>query len=199
MKIVKLLLATAGATLCVGTLAWSAPARSLSITNRSFRAQFREIRLMMPFSTPSCEMTLEGSLHASTIAKVVGSLIGYITRGRLGPCRSGTATLLTATLPWHMRYREFRGTLPDISSVTIGISDMGLAATENFGIRCLFRTTVIDEIEFVLKSFFSMMTAQLGGAIPTLPECFEADATVSSDEGRLTQLNTETALRGSLI
>jgi hypothetical protein len=52
----------------------------------------------LPFFTTRCQVTLEGSLHTRTIAKVQGALIGYITTARLA-CSSGSLTIL----PEHCR------------------------------------------------------------------------------------------------
>jgi hypothetical protein len=60
-------------------------------------------------------------LHSRTLAKVAESLIGYVTRAALAGvrCTGGSATVQTEALPWHIRYASFRGTLPNISGITI--------------------------------------------------------------------------------
>ena len=92
MKLCKLLLAAVGATVLLGSLVSSASARAFSVDNSNIRAAFREVRFHFPEATVICQVTLEGSLHSMTIAKTIGSLIGYITRATLGPCQAGTAT-----------------------------------------------------------------------------------------------------------
>jgi hypothetical protein len=87
-------------------------------------------------------VTLEGSLHGRTLAKSAGTLIGYIMRARTSRCSVGTAVLLSpedgqaTTLPWHIRYDSFSGTLPNITRVRWHI--VGLS----------YR--VVDELEFCL-------------------------------------------------
>jgi hypothetical protein len=63
---------------------------------------------------------LEGTFHSNTIAKVANSLIGYITRatfntpGCVQEEGSTRALVLQETLPWHIRYSGFIGTLPNV-------------------------------------------------------------------------------------
>jgi hypothetical protein len=97
----------------------TATARTLSIgPSQSFRETFNDLELRTLEIRDDCRLTLEGSLHARTMAKVAGSLIGYITRVRTGQCTVGT-TLLTETLPWHVRYESFSGTLPNITLLVV--------------------------------------------------------------------------------
>jgi hypothetical protein len=73
--------------------------------------------------TVSCPVTLEGTLHSRTISKISGLLIGYITRAIAGEasCTGGTARALAETLPWHVQYLSFAGTLPNITSFSAGV------------------------------------------------------------------------------
>lgn len=90
-------------------------------------------------------VTLRGSLHR-TIAKTVGALVGLIT-----DCRStlGEAGLIfirievrcELTLPWHVRYVSFAGTLPNIVSVTLLALGVGFRIRDLAGggtINCLY-------------------------------------------------------------
>jgi hypothetical protein len=82
----------------------TATARTLSIgPSQQFRETFNDIESSFGEIRNDCRLTLEGSLHARTIAKVAGALLGYITRFATGQCTQGT-TILTETLPWHVRY-----------------------------------------------------------------------------------------------
>lgn len=197
MKLFNLLLATMSAALLWGALAQAASARNLEFSSQTFRGTFREVRLTALFGTTRCAMTLEGSLHARTITKTAGLLIGYVTRGILGACSAGTATLLTANLPWHVQYASFSGTLPNIGSLTVGIVNMGMAVRETGGITCLVRTTVRDYLKWVF--FFIVSKGTLVGSIPTGAECFGASVTASSDEGPVTVLNSATLITLRLI
>jgi len=93
-------------------------ARNLSLSNQNIRVTFNNLEFSPGFGEPStCRVTLEGSFHNRTSAKVAGSLIGYLTRVTTGQCSPNQVTILTATLPWHVRYQAFSGRLPDISLI----------------------------------------------------------------------------------
>jgi hypothetical protein len=106
-----------------------------------------------------CPLTLEGSFHSASFAKVPNSLIGYITRAALEEelCSGGEARYLQETLPWHIQYSSFMGMLPNITSITTKVIGLGILLTR-FGISCLYRTT--PETPGVL-----IWGRELGGAI----------------------------------
>src|SRR4051794_14739384 len=141
MKFCKVLLAALGATVLLGALVSTASARNFSTSSQTLRASFREVRWRLPFGITNCQVTLEGSLHSRTIDKVPGRLIGYITSAALGSCSSGTATILRETLPWHVRYANFTGTLPNITSLGTNVIDASFRVRETFTITCLARST----------------------------------------------------------
>ncbi|HEX7289754.1 MAG TPA: hypothetical protein VF250_01395 [Conexibacter sp.] len=142
MRLRKLLLAVAGATVLLGAFTSSAFARNFSFNNQQLRAYFREVRFNGLFGQTNCELTLEGSLHSRTIAKIIGQLIGYITAAHLGPCVTGTATVLTETLPWHVRYANFVGVLPNITRIDTNTIDASIRVRTPEGASCLSRSTV---------------------------------------------------------
>jgi len=114
----KLILAGLGATLLMAFAIGAASARNLSISNQQIRGTFSDLEFRSPFGRNDCRVTLEGSLHARTIAKSPNALLGYVTRVIAGQCTLGT-TVLTETLPWHVRYVGFSGRLPDITLLLI--------------------------------------------------------------------------------
>jgi hypothetical protein len=168
MKRYKLLLATVGATALLGTLVGAATARNLSSSSQTFRAVFRTVIIEGPGGEIRCNMSLEGSLHTRTIAKVAGSLVGYLTRADLGACESGTATILRETLPWHMRYASFTATLPNISSIRFNVIRFSIRGREPFA-SCLYVSTVASpNVLTIFRDTLSgtLETALLGGSIP---------------------------------
>jgi hypothetical protein len=201
MKFCKLLLAAVGATVLLSALVGTASARNISITNQTIRAQFREVRFEAAFGNTVCQVTLEGSLHARTIAKVANSLIGYITAARLGPCPVGTATILQETLPWHVQYVSFNGTLPNITALNTNVIGSSFRVRETFGVTCLARSTTTAPARgtYNIGAGGVISGARIGGVIPTGAECFGASGTFSSDEGRVFLLNTTTAVSIRLI
>jgi hypothetical protein len=202
MKHCKLLLAALGAMVLLGALVSTASAGRLSSSSQTLRSTFREVRFRMPFFTPNCQVTLEGSLHSRTIAKVAGSLIGYINRAILGPCSSGTATILSETLPWHVRYLSFSGTLPSISSIRINVVNASFRIREPFGITCLARSTATEPAigTFTREAGGALTTSEIGGSIRTTGEsCGEIPGEFSSDRGPVTAVGSSTRITVTLI
>jgi hypothetical protein len=131
----RLLLSCALATVVLAAMVNAASARELAFSNQSIRAVWAPVFIIVPMSPAAefrCLLTLEGSFHARTIGKAPGNLIGYITRAIAGPCagegqmwvHNGTERPLggeapATSLPWHMKYQGFTGTLPSISEVRI--------------------------------------------------------------------------------
>jgi hypothetical protein len=77
--------------------------------------------------TDRCDLTLEGSFHSRTFPKTPELLIGYLTRVGTANCTL-TTTILTATLPWHVRYTGFSGALPDITAIRARIVGVAFSA-----------------------------------------------------------------------
>jgi hypothetical protein len=191
MTLRRTLLALVGATVLLAALASTGSARNLSTSNQALRGAFREVAFNTPFGTTDCQLTLEGSFHSRTTAKLVGSLVGYITSAILGPCRTATASLLRETLPWHIRYSGFNGGLPDITSITAHAVGAAFRIRGAEGITCLARSTATEP---AIATFHRDTTTQaiteagISGRLRTGPECFGASGTLSSNSGPITLL-----------
>lgn len=136
---VRRLLAAVLTAAFVAVACSSASAIQLSLSEPTFRVVWAPARFVFSGVTVSCNATLEGSFHSTSIAKVERSLIGSITRATSNSCSAGTMSVLTETLPWHVQYGSFTGTLPNISTVTMRV--VGMSASWTFlGITCLGRT-----------------------------------------------------------
>ena len=199
MELSKLLLATVGATVLLGALVGGASARNVSVSNQSFRSTFRAVTFEGAFGRIACEVLLEGSLHNRTFAKRVGSLIGYITQAILRPCATGTATILRETLPWHVRYAGFAGTLPNITSLTVHVINFSFRWREPFA-TCLARSTEARPwiITFNRNVTTRRLTsAEIGGTVPT--DCFGQEGSFRSDRGTVTLVGNTTAITVTLI
>jgi hypothetical protein len=131
----KLVVAALAATALFASLAGSASARNFSLTNSNIRVVFEPLRFIGSFGPEvRCRVTLEGSFHCATISKVAERLLGYITRAIVdqpgcttSPAGEGEAGEVRAeTLPWHIRYVSFAGTLP---RVTIRVRLIGATFT----------------------------------------------------------------------
>ena len=129
---VKLCFTALTAALLLASAIATTSARNLSISNQNFRVSWQELQFATNVLTITCHVTLEGSFHYRTFAKNVGRLIGYITRVAVRrPCRNGEAWaangteahprlgVLANTLPWHITYEGFEGTLPNITSILL--------------------------------------------------------------------------------
>lgn len=199
MKLSKLLLATIGATVLLGALVGSASAGRLSTTSQTLRSSFRTVTFRGLFGNIRCQVTLEGSLHAATIAKVTGSLIGYITEARLGPCESGTATILRETLPWHAQYDSFAGTLPRITRIIIRVIGARFQVREP-AFTCLATST--EEAPalgtFTRDTATGVLTGSTIGGTGIETTCGRVGA-FESDTGPVTVLGSTTRITVTLI
>ena len=121
-----------------------------SANNLSYSAQaFRIIWTSLTFSESggnfpiSCPVTLEGSFHSRTSAKVRDALAGYITRAVVNnpACTEGQATILTGSLPWHVTYQSFSGNLPAIIGVRYNLIGAAFQIEPGLGVSCLARSS----------------------------------------------------------
>jgi len=140
-RLLVMLLVGAGA-LALGVA--TASAAKLSVTNQMIRITWSSVRFNE--GRAQCPVTLEGSLHARTMQKVQGQEIGVIIAGRTGRCTVGSAVLLTAedgqrtTLPWHIRYDGYSGTLPAITRLRWHIFEMSYRVVDELEL-CLYTST----------------------------------------------------------
>src|SRR5215213_7620345 len=139
----KLILAGLTAAILLSFAVGSASANRLSISTRNVRVVWSNLQLEGGGSRIICPVTLEGSFHSSTITKTAGLLIGHISRasviGSTPPCTGGHATVLRETLPWHVTYESFAGTLPRPSRINIQL--IGASFQVDQPTTCLARTT----------------------------------------------------------
>lgn len=167
MRKIKLSLAAVSAVVALFALVGVASANDLSVSSQSMRATWTRAEFIGGFGTVVCAFTVEGSMHTATTTKTAGALVGFVTRASVGPCPSGSATVLTATLPWHVQYASFTGTLPTIASVTEDIFGAWSIREPTFGITCLVRPTASspNTATFNLNAG-SVTSVTLGGSIP---------------------------------
>lgn len=130
-KSVKLILTGLAASLLLAAMVSSATASRLSTSNQNIRATWTSLEFASAVVV-RCPVTLEGSFHTRTIAKVARSLIGAITKAVVNRerCTNGTGSTFNGveryngtttpnTLSWHLTYESFRGTLPSIESIRV--------------------------------------------------------------------------------
>jgi len=132
---------------CALTLAVSAAsANRLSYSNQAFRIiwtslTFSESGGNFPIT---CPVTLEGSFHSATMTKTREQLVAFITRAEVNNlgCTEGQATILSETLPWHVTYQSFSGSLPSITGVRHYLIGAAFQIEPGLGIICLARSSV---------------------------------------------------------
>jgi hypothetical protein len=141
----RLILSALLASLLMGLAVNSASAGRFSVSNTKFRIAWTNVTLADPNEVViiGCPVTLEGSFHSATIRKSTGALIGAITRGTIKTesCSGGSYMILRETLPWHLTYEAFSGTLPNILGMRTLISRYAiqLRARVIVEITCLYK------------------------------------------------------------
>lgn len=120
-----------------------ASANRLSVSSQNFRMVWRSLvfKNTINAGVVLCPITLEGSFHSATISKTVGALIGYVkrasVRGEEPPCIGGTMSVLAASLPWHITYFAFTGTLPTIRTMHILLPSLQIQVHIRESLTCL--------------------------------------------------------------
>jgi len=133
------------AALLLAVMTHASPARRLSVSERNFRDVFAAFTLFDQATTINieCPLTLEGSFHSSTYAKVLAALIGHITRAVANhpACSGGMLTALIDNLPWAYGYQGFEGSLPSLPGWWIAIRGIGVRAELGFGVVCDYQAS----------------------------------------------------------
>jgi hypothetical protein len=192
-----------------------AGASTLSASARPVRAVWPEESKLHFSNTAAgievaCAVTMEGSFHSSTIAKTRGSLVGYITRAIQAPietCQKTNITnvlVLTASLPWHVRYDSLTGTLPSITGIRFQTVGVAILVT-GFGQSCLYRSSVAGPAFAIANrevgGAITSLSAEEGSSIPLMAggALCPATATYSGAATRVTVLSETASIRITLI
>lgn len=184
----------------------SSSARNFSVSNQNIRATWSSLEFASSLVTIRCQVTLEGSFHSRTVAKVARTLVGAITRAVLKTegCTNGQAS--ARALPWHITYEGFTGVLPNVTSVRLLVSRFLLHRVIS-GITCDYGTAT-DNITLAaninaasevteLSPVAGRNTASLleGGAFCPATGSMNSAA----GDGRVALLGTVTRIRVTLI
>lgn len=126
-------------------------ARSLGLDETSFRLVWANLTADLAGVDVECEVTLTGSFHGTTFAKTAGLLVGSVTNAIINEdgCVGGRADPLEETLPWHVRYAGFAGTLPGISSITVSV--VGMRVFYDKTADCLVMTTAGEPFSGIMN------------------------------------------------
>lgn len=142
----KMLAVGFAASLMLALAVSSASARRFELSSQSYRIVWNPLvfaGVEITNARVSCPVTLEGSFHSSTLSKVAEQLVGYVSRAIVGtPCVGGSARANTETLPWHVRYASFTGTLPNITSIVLHLvgASFVIESEAISGVKCRYTT-----------------------------------------------------------
>jgi hypothetical protein len=134
----KLVMGGLAAAMLLAFAVGTASARRIQVSEQRF--YFIWSSLEFEFGTGSaisCPVTLLGSFHSRTIAKVSGQLIGYLTHVDVREASCSMRALIE-TLPWHVQYNSFAGPLPAINRVRLALVNARFLFG---GIACLYTAT----------------------------------------------------------
>jgi len=169
MRFTKLVLATTGIVVALGLLASAASAGEFEFSEVRLRATWARMNFTGGFGAVECEVVLEKELHTRGVPKVRESLIAFVRVANVIRCARGGATALRETLPWHVRYESFTGTLPAIRSVETRIVGFAFKIREPaFGVECLFRSTAANPVllTYGLEAAGAITSVSVAGVIP---------------------------------
>jgi hypothetical protein len=174
----KTILAVVGAAALLAALVGVASAGRLSASANTVNSTWARISFRGGLGTVECEVIVNGTFHSRTITKTPLLLTGLITAANINRCARGGATVLRETLPWHVRYSSFTGTLPAIASIQARVVGLSFRAAEPvFGVECLVRATAETPglISFNLERGVTVSataggTIRCGGAITAMLE-----------------------------
>ena len=144
MPHLKTLLACIAAAAILAAAVGTASASRLSISNREVRLVWRPLILEAAGESVKCDVTLEVEFHSNTIRKTSNALIGNITRASLNNCIEGSGTILQASLPWHVTYKSYGGTLPRPTRVQSTVIGAAFRSDPPELPACLATTTTED-------------------------------------------------------
>jgi hypothetical protein len=183
----------------------TANAGRLSISNQRFRVTwtaltFTEIELGV---SVSCQVTLEGSFHSATIPKRERLLVGAITRVhvREAGCTGGIALINNATLPWHVTYESFNGTLPNPTAVNLLLSRFQFIIEVGLGL-CKYGTAsdnITGAAALVAREVTTLTPVGGRNIAHRVEGVFCPETGSLTGAGNVTLLNSTTRIRVTLI
>lgn len=189
----------------VSAVATGASGSHLSMSSGSFRVTWTGLEFKDPvFGTSiKCPLTAEGTFHSASIAKTSGSLMGYITRASIGECPGARGTVLSETLPWHVKYEGFEGALPDISSLRLILRYLPIRLEIPLLPPCLMRTeNVTLELTGTREAIGLVLTSGTLGSESIACRTGEGSTIMNATyagSGNVTVLGTTTRITLSLI
>ncbi len=142
-------LAASVAVLVLAATASAASANRLTLSSTDVRITWPSLTFGGEGGGLTCPVTMSGSFHSSSLTKSNGSLIGQVTSAAAGRCETAdnhSMVFLDETLPWHIRYDGFGGTLPAILRLVIRLTGVAVRVVAGIGIPCLFTTETLEPL-----------------------------------------------------
>lgn len=124
----------------------TASANRLSMTEQALGAAWSQLSIDGAGADITCRAAIGATFHSPTLSKTRGALIGHVIDApQPTSCLGGSATMLQETLPWHVTYEGFTGSLPNIGSIIFLFVGLSIRVDPN-GIppACLGRTTTTN-------------------------------------------------------
>jgi hypothetical protein len=202
----KLTLAALAAAILLAAAVGTASANRISLSNRNIRVAFNPLIFTSSpeGTTISCPVTIEGSFHSATLAKVANALVGFISRASVGKpsCTSEPsgydALVDQSSLPWHIRYVSFSGTLPLFTAVRLSLHTPRFILLGPFGVTCTYAGAMQGEARRGGTS--TELSANSSPSIPLTAGGFLCPpAGRLSGQARVTLLGTNTDITIRLI
>jgi len=194
LNVGKALIAVTTVSVAMSMLVGTATANRLAASTQALTATWTAITFTDSFGGNfSCPLTLAGSLHSRTITKVAGALIGFINRASFGTCNPGSATVLQATLPWHVRYLGFSGTLPNIGEMFTNVIGAAFRLVSTTGVPCLFTSSAVQPLVVAFRRGVggAVTSKGLNGRLTSNEACafgFRATMSISGSSSTVTAL-----------
>ena len=122
-------------------------ARNFSLSETHFMTGWAAMTFAGGEISVRCPVVVEGSFHNRTFTKTAGALVGYVglAVSTEGSCSGGRVIVKEESLPWHVRYDSFTGTLPNITAVKLQLIGARIA-TEVLGIRCEYLSSATEPL-----------------------------------------------------
>jgi hypothetical protein len=171
----RLAAAAAVAGMLLASVVATTSARNLSASSQTIRATWASLEMISSLPTIRCPVTFEGSFHARTLTKTVGSLTGSVTRVIIKEeaCVNGRAR--PKNVPWHIQYAGFTGTLPNITEILFTIS--------RFRIEIVVEGVCTADYGTAEDNATVRAARELGGAITTITLSGETRGTLFAGSG----------------
>jgi len=154
----------------LATIAATASAGTFLIAGSRFKLRYSALSFISGGTTVRCALTLEGSFSAGTFADARGTRIATVTSASVASCTGGSATVLSATLPWAFDYTSSTGAPPEIRTLTLPVVGMSLGIQPTGSLSCLMRSSsehpVVLVAERESKGLLTSVRTDLAAEIP---------------------------------